>query len=554
MKAWRYESEDRSKNRHFGQKLTPHLRTGLAAGFSVVALALLAACGGGGDGDDSPAVQESPVVQKAVSIDSGAISGQQLASNVTAFFGIPYAAPPVGDLRWKETQPVKAWTGTRETVKMGNACAQPQAAAANGDTISEDCLYMNVWVPPGLKKDAKAPVIVYVHGGAFKTGSASPLRFGGEQLAKKGAVYVSFNYRLGIFGNLALPALTSESPHKASGNYQLLDIIAALQWVQRNIGQFGGDPGNVTISGQSSGGMEMGFLNVSPLAKGLFHKIVSQSGWPGPWGAPTLATHEANGLKVMAAAGAASLAELRAKSIDELLAAVAKPEITALTPPVVEPTIDGYTIPELPQTIFEKGRQNDVPIIAGYTSGENFPSAITNAFSTVKTAAAYHTALQTVFGSYSQPVYDLYPAATDADVAAALAKLKTDASSARSAVFHVTSQLAMGKSPAYLYVFSRLQNGTAAPHGTDNQFWHGEILAPNSNGLVYTRNAWDTQLADAMMDTLIAFAKTGNPSTNAAPWPVYNPAAKKRINFGDTSIVADWEPGLEFFSTTWLNK
>ena len=245
----------------------------------------------------------------------------------------------------------------------------------------------------------KAPVVIYVHGGAFKTSSASPKRFGGEQLAKKGVVYVNFNYRLGIFGNLALPELTAESPNKASGNYQLLDIIHALKWVQRNIAKFGGDPNNVTISGQSSGGIEMGMLNVSPVAKGLFHKVVAQSGWPGPWAnPPSLETHEQNGLKFMQVAGASNLAALRQKTMAEILTAMTNPTVTAISPLVHEPCIDGYTIPDKPDTIFAQGKHNDVPVIAGYTSGENAPTTITSQLTNSTTIAAYQMNLQSIFG------------------------------------------------------------------------------------------------------------------------------------------------------------
>ncbi len=539
-------------------KSVKQLARGIAVGLAVLAITSLYGCLGGGGGDDSdttvatPITVVSPLVKQ---LDSGTISGKSLTSGVKAFFGIPYAAPPVGSLRWKEPQTVASWTGTLKTEQFGNACAQASGASANGDTISEDCLYVNVWVPPTVEKGAKVPVVVYVHGGAFKTGSASPVRFAGEQLAKKGVVYVSMNYRLGIFGNLALPELTAESSHKASGNYQILDIIAALKWVQRNIDTFGGDPSNVTISGQSSGGIEMGILNVSPLAKGLFHKIVAQSGWPGPWGSPaTLATAETNGKTFMTAAGATTLAELRAKTLSEIVATAAKSSITSISPTITDPPIDGYVIPGDPKAIFAAGNQNDVPIIAGYTAGENAPVAFVFKLSGVTTAAAYQTALQAEFGSYWQAVYDLFPAASDADVSSAKALLTNACTSGKSAAYYAASQMKVGKSPVYLYIFSRLQNGVAAAHGTDNQYWHGELLAPTSSGLVYTRTDWDTQLGEAMMNAVIAFAKTGNPSTSTVTWPAFNLAAKKRLNFGNSTIAADWDAGLDFFATTWLEK
>lgn len=534
----------------------------LAVGVSAVVAVSMYGCGGGGGHSDDSVTQPAEPVKTSVAIDSGIIAGQKLTSGVTAFYGIPYAAPPVGDLRWKEPQAI-TWTETKQTVKMGNACAQAAGTAANGDTISEDCLYMNIWVPPELKEDAEAPVVVYVHGGAFKTSSASPLRFGGEQLAKKGIVYINFNYRLGIFGNLALPELTAESSHNASGNYQILDIIYALNWVQRNIGKFGGDPKNVTISGQSSGGIEMGLLNVSPLAKGIFHKIVAQSGWPGPWAnPPTLATHEQTGLKIMHAAGAANLAALRKKTMDEMLTAISDPTITAIGPSFAEPCIDGYVIPDKPDTIFAQGNHNDVPVIAGYTSGESAPTSVTNQLTNSTTIAAYQANLQSIFGGYWGTVYNLFVPAADTQTAisAALSSLKNAASSGRASVYHATNVIVHGKSPAWVYIFSRTQTpqstgiAVAAPHGSDNQYWHGEIGAPNADGSTYIRSAWDAQLADQMMNALVAFAKTGDPSTSSVPWPKYNVIFRERLNFGDTSAVADWDNGLDFFATTWLDR
>ena len=538
------------------------LRSATVGVFALAMVSIYGCMGGGGGGDDAVVAQPALVVNTTVTVDSGTIAGQKLASSVTAFYGIPYAAPPVGNLRWKEPQSI-TWTGTKETVKMGNACAQAAGTAANGDTISEDCLYMNIWVPPGLKDDAKAPVVVYVHGGAFRTSSASPKRFGGEQLAKKGVVYVNFNYRLGIFGNLALPELTAESANKASGNYQLLDIIHALKWVQRNIAKFGGDPSNVTISGQSSGGIEMGMLNVSPVAKGLFHKVVAQSGWPGPWAnPPSLATHEQNGLKFMQVAGASNLAALRQKTMAEILTAMTNPTVTAISPFVHEPCIDGYTIPDRPETLFAQGKHNDVPVIAGYTAGENAPTSVTSQLTNSTTIAAYQANLQTIFGGFWTTVYNLFMPASDtpAAVSASLAGLKNAASSGRASVYHATNVVAYGKSPAWVYLFGRPQTPkttgvtVAAPHGTDNQFWHGEIDAPNADGTTYIRTARDTELADQMMNSLVAFAKTGDPSTSSVPWPKYSTVLRKRMNFGDTQSVADWDNGLDFFATTWLNR
>jgi para-nitrobenzyl esterase len=512
------------------------------ASLAAIAMAATVFGCGGGDGEGDFWIRKQ--------IDSGWIEGKYLTANVRAFFGIPYAAPPVGALRWKEPQAVAAWSGVRETKAFGAACAQ--SGLANGEPISEDCLFLNVWVPPNVDEGAKVPVIVYVHGGGFTNSSPIPVRTQGEQLAKRGVIYVSMNYRLGVFANLALPELTSESPNKASGNKQLLDIVASLQWVQRNIARFGGDPGNVTLTGQSSGAINLGMLQASPLVKGLVHRVLAQSGSPFAgangvpayaWAGPTLATAEATGLQFMSNAGVSNLAALRAKTMAEILA-VKVPGI----PPLLLPAIDGYALPDTPKAIFAAGKQVDVPTVVGNTAGEAiFDAPPMGQLAGATTVAGYQTILQSMFGTNWLAVFNAYPAATDAEVPAAALKAANAHEFGRAAVYWANSQAATGKSSTYLFIFSRLQNGKPAPHGSDNQYWHGELLAPASDGTVFTRTAWDTDLANAMMDSLVAFAKTGNPSTGAVAWPRYDPAgSRKRMNFGET-IAADWDPGLDVF-------
>ena len=224
-----------------------------------------------------------PIPADPVAVDSGRVSGKLLASGVKAYFGIPFAAPPVRDLRWRAPQAVAPWKGVYNADRMPAKCVQNVRDSDlnhyfGEEPTSEDCLYLNIWAPPSAKPGQKLPVLVFIYGGGFVQGSSAMANYSGESLARKGIVYVSFNYRVGALGFMAHPELTAESPRRTSGNWGLLDQVAALQWVNRNIGQFGGDPGNVTILGQSAGSAAVSYLQSSPLARGLIHRAFGMSG------------------------------------------------------------------------------------------------------------------------------------------------------------------------------------------------------------------------------------------------------------------------------------
>ena len=310
--------------------------------------------------------------QSPIKTEAGLVSGADSGvAGVRQYLGIPYAAPPVGPNRWKAPQPAAKWDGVKAATKFGARCVQARVFGdmVFRDEMSEDCLVANVWTGAS-SPTAKQPVMVWIYGGGFQAGSASEPRQDGARLASKGVVVVSMNYRLGLMGFLAHPELTKESPHKASGNYGILDQIAALQWVQKNIAAFGGDPGNVTIFGESAGSFSVSILMASPLAKGLFHKAIGESGasFPSgpqpPLGGATLASAEADGEKFAAAMNAPTIEALRAKPATDLLGGPGTP------PRWFSPIVDGYVLPAPVSEIFTKGQQHKVPLLAGWNKGE----------------------------------------------------------------------------------------------------------------------------------------------------------------------------------------
>jgi para-nitrobenzyl esterase len=284
------------------------------------------------------------------------------SSGVKIFKGIPFAAPPVGELRWKEPRPVKNWEGVRQATEFGPSALQNNAF---GDMVgtnnrSEDCLYLNVWTPAATGNE-KLPVLVYFHGGGLVAGSGAEPRYAGESMARKGIVSITVNYRLGIFGYFSHPELTSESPNHSSGNYGYLDQVASLQWIKANIAAFGGDPNRVTIAGESAGSISVSALMCSPLSKNLIAGAISSSGsLLGAMSPVPISDGEKNGLKVSADLAAASLASLRALPAEKLLAAKGQ----------FQATIDGYFLPKSPVEIYASGEQAKIPLLIGWNSAE----------------------------------------------------------------------------------------------------------------------------------------------------------------------------------------
>ncbi|MGB6432345.1 MAG: carboxylesterase family protein [Candidatus Acidiferrales bacterium] len=466
-----------------------------------------------------------------IQTDNGAVQGAPgTVAGVRAFKGIPFAAPPVGDLRWRAPQPAAAWKGTLDATHFGAIC--PQHLHTPGSisyfdpgpqTPSEDCLTLNVWTAARAASD-KLPVMVWIYGGAFDHGSSMEKYYWSDDLAHKGAVVVTFNYRVGALGFLAYPELSAESEHHTSGNYGLLDQIAALEWVRRNIAAFGGDPNNVTIFGQSAGAMSVTDLTVSPLAAGLFGRAIAESGGLGR--APRkLAEAETAGVAWAASVGAKNLADLRRLTPEQLIA----------VPAPGGPIVDGYVIPDDPAAIYRAGKQADVPMIFGSTSNEGGLSKITI------TAAAAQANAQTLYGADAAAYLALYPASTDAEaVDSAYLFIAERAAANERTLARLASTT--GKSPVYLYRWSH-----ALPEPADANFSEGpnsQFGAYHASELLYVFDdlhlrdwPWtdvDRRLADEMSQYWFNFAATGNPNGAGLPvWPAFDAQHPMMMNFGD---------------------
>jgi len=453
-----------------------------------------------------------------VTIDSGKLAGNQ-KDGVMSFLGIPYAAPPTGELRWKAPQAVKAWQGTRTATEFGPVCRQT-ADWVKGPQ-SEDCLTLNVWAP--VKKTAKPyPVLVWIHGGALTSGHGSEWGpEGGRSVVQKGVILVSINYRLGVFGFFAHPEL----PANASGNQGFRDQIAALQWIKRNIAAFGGDPGNVTIAGCSAGGSSVTALTFSPLASGLFQRGIAESGVAGPF--PAEAAADKLGTDLGEALKAPHLGDLRKVAAEDLLKQKWQ----------VMPYLDGAVFTEQPQQSFATGHQNKVPLLLGWNADEGIDLAPDTFGTKDITAANYETRLQRVFGPQIPPfVLTQYPGKTDAEALLSAQHLVSD----MIGLGHygwATMQQKTNTRPVYIYFYvhspaepsadSPCYYGCKAGHTAEIRFAYGQLWRE--------ARAWsadDLALQEQMLGYWTSFAKTGNPNGEARPqWPVFDgtPATVQRL-------------------------
>lgn len=404
-------------------------------------------------------------ISQPVRIEGGAVTGAPGRDrSITVFKGIPFAAPPVGDLRWREPQPVIAWKGVRRSRDFGASCIQTlhdefkpwTYEFMTHNQISEDCLYLNVWTPAKSGAE-KLPVYVYVYGGAFNSGSAAVPVYDGEGVASKGIVVVTFNYRVGVFGFLALPELTRESPHHASGNYGLLDQVAALRWVHANIAQFGGDPTRVTVGGQSAGSISVHDLTASPLAKNLFSGAIMESGGSTVGhiginiGPKSLADAEADGEKFMHQQGAATLSELRALSWQKLNNT--EPGLRFV------PIVDGYFLPAPVASVFAAGKQNDVVSLTGINTGEL--QGLAGPQGAPTTVAAYQQQATKRFGDRAGEFFKLYPAATEGEVGSALRESARD-SNLTALYLWAQVRAKTSKTPVYEYLWNHALPGPDA--------------------------------------------------------------------------------------------
>jgi para-nitrobenzyl esterase len=457
-----------------------------------------------------------------VATDKGAVEGTASAdSKVRIFKGIPFAAPPVGALRWKAPQPAARWSGVRKAAAFAPRCMQGRIF---DDMIfrdagpSEDCLYLNVWTPAASSKE-RLPVMVWIYGGGFVAGAASEPRQDGENLAKKGVVVVTLNYRLGLFGFFAHPELATESGHGSAGNYGLMDQVAALEWVRKNIAAFGGDPEKVTIFGESAGSISVSGLMASPLAQGLFQRAIGESGafFGTTMQLKSLAQVEQEYGKFAEAVGARTLEELRKKPADELLQATLKPGGVRFVP-----CVDGAFLPDTAAAIYASGKQSHVPLLAGWNADEGSSKAIFKA--DPPTAANFATRAKELFGDKADAFLKLYQGATDEQAQRSAQDLAGDQFIGFSTWQWLEMQAATGKSPEYRYEFDQAPPTPAgatprgAYHSSEIEFVFG-VLA--SKDLPWRPE--DGKLSDLMSSYWTNFAKTGDPNGLGLPkWPVYN--------------------------------
>ncbi len=522
---------------------TPAFTVGLLAAGLVVAGAAPAGAQAG----------SAPVALSAeapVAVTGGMIRGTEASvAGIVAFKGIPFAAPPVGDLRWRPPAAIVPWNGVRDAGKAGAICVQ---GGGQGVEQSEDCLFLNVWAPAQTAEPR--PVLYWIHGGGYTGGSGSTSIYDGSHLAADGAVVVTINYRLNVFGFLAHPALSAESPHGASGNYGLLDMVAGLEWVRDNIAAFGGDPGRVTIFGESAGGGAVMSVMLMPQSRGLFHRAIAQSNWIHGWDRPLagaagdLTPAEAQGTAVAAALGAgaldpeAALAAMRAASAQDVLSAIGAGAGSPFlrTGHVWAPNVDGWTIPDDPLAMYAEGRQHPVPLVVGMNGNEG--SLMTRGFSmdgpeafaehvasvypddfAADLLAHYDATAETVREKFDYLVHDLYFAGP---VRA-----------------HARDQAALA--PVWMYHFTRVPptpwgEALGAHHAAELVYVFGTLTTNDEPGErplglspLGDFTEVDTGLSETMRAYWVRFATAGDPNGSGLPaWPAWDPASDRHLELG----------------------
>lgn len=477
--------------------------------------------------------QTSPAT---VRVDSGELQGV-VEDGVVAYKGIPFAAPPVGDFRWRPPQPVASWKGVRPATEFGANCMQgrfgppPPAGASASSAPSEDCLFLNIWRPASAISQAKLPVMVWIHGGGFVGGSGSSPNSSGVEFAKRGVILVAMNYRLGRFGFFAHPALSHERPEDIKGNYAYMDQIAALQWIKRNVAVFGGDPNNVTIFGFSAGGVSVHSLIASPLARGLFHKAIAESGGSRdsvltarpmnkdgidpnyPVSAETIGTQFARSMNIEGT-DAAALVKLRALSFDEILRGASSQQVPAYE---LTPVLDGKLITETAETVYKAKRQPKIPILVGSNSADSAGDRI---------RATTKEQFFNRFGKWSAQAKAAYDPDGSTDLATIVSRANDDFGQGEPARFAANAIVANG-SPAYRYRFSYVQTAmrermrAGAPHGGEISFVFGTLVArPGAN-----LSPEDQEISRLAQSYWVNFARTGDPNGAGLPaWPRHDPS------------------------------
>ena len=484
-----------------------------------------------------------------VKAPAGAVEGQ-MEGGLRVFKGIPYALPPVGSRRWQPPSPMPRWAGVKQTTEFGPACFQPENPGKSIYSwipvpMSEDCLTLNIWAPTGARK---APVFFWIHGGALTTGSSRDALYDGTKLAAQGIIVVSLNFRLGVLGWLAHPELSKESPLGVSGNYALLDLIEGLKWVRQNIGAFGGDPANVTIAGESSGGLSVMYLLASPPARGLFAKAIAESSYmittpelkKSAYGLPSA---EESGVKLAAALHAPDIAAMRAMDAGTLSMAAPAAGFAPFG------AIDGQLLPHQLVEVFDKGEQAPVPLLAGFNSGE-IRSLRILAPPLAASAAAYEATIRDRYGDLADEFLQLYPST---NLEESILATTRDALYGWTAQRLVRKQTALGQ-PSFLYLFD---HGYPAADNAGLHGFHASELPYVFGTADSTPPLWpkipdtpeETALSDAMVGYWTSFARTGRPQAAHQPdWPVFG-STGAYLAFRETPQPADHLlPGMYEFN------
>ena len=480
---------------------------------------------------------EAPPLTTTVEVTGGTIEGVE-QDGIFSYKGIPFAAPPVGDLRWKAPAPVKPWTGVKKADAFECACMQASGSMGNTAPVSEDCLYLNVWTP-AKKTDEKIPVIYWVHGGGYVGGSTATPMYDGTGFAKKGVILVAVAYRLGPFGFLAHPELSSESGH-GSGSYGMLDMIAGLKWVKENITKFGGDPSNVTIFGHSAGGAAISLLAASPLTKGLFHHAICMSG--GSFtplqtskqagiglGIPALNFAESTGEEFLKELGVSDITAARALSAEEI-----QSKLTGgMGGMRFRPAADGYVTPNDLYSLYQAGDFNDTPVLLGNTSDEM------GSFGPAQdvTPEEFENQIKSQYGPYADNILSVYPHSTDAEATRSSKDIR-NSSFAWNTWTWSRLQSRYGKNNAYQYYYDYHPGSPdgGSGHGSDVPYAFqtlggGPAGEPTPEAL---------KLSDMISSYWINFARTGDPNAPGLPeWPAFNQTDQK-------VMVFDADPGARF--------
>jgi para-nitrobenzyl esterase len=477
-----------------------------------------------------------------VKTDKGKVEGVLTTDQkVIAFKGIPFAAPPIGNLRWQPPQPAAKWKGVLSAHDFGHHCIQTFGypdMVFHDPGPSEDCLTLNVWTPANAKR-GNLPVMVWIHGGGFASGSASEPRQDGQFLAHRNVVVVSMNYRLGIFGFFTHPKLTAESPHHASGNYGLMDETAAIAWVKKNIAAFGGDSNNITIFGESAGSFAVSAQMASPLSKDLFAKAIGESGGAFYSGGLSFEPREVLEQKdsqfAQTAFGTTKLADLRKLSVEDILKALTAK--TTQHPPHFGPDVDGYFLPDSVPNIYAAGNQAHIPLMAGWNADEVRGEVLLAP--TKLTVDSFTAQAQTDFGANAKKFLAVYPATTDAEAVTSAGDFISDRFIAYSTWRWLEAQVATGKAPVYRY---RLDLGSpgdkyhlailGAFHSDDIEYVFGTL---DSRPEAVWRPE-DRKLSDQIGTYWTNFARTGDPNGGDLPkWPIYGPTEWQVMHLDATS-------------------